>query len=214
MFASISKVFSQAAAVLLFASMPLQAGVLIDITDGTPATCGSCGTAGTTFGYQFQLTNSYTIDGLGVWDEGANGLGDTAMTGLWNSAGTLLASALVTDASDVVASAITSGRWLVEDIATLTLGPGTYRIGTLFHASTPIARTNATPITAAGLTVLGGMQSTLNTGFSLPNQVFGLTIYGPTLREATAAVPLPSGLLLGALGLAALVGVRRQRYQA
>ncbi len=205
------KALCSAAATLLIASTPLQASVLVDITGGAPANCGGCGVVGTTSGYRFQLTNNYVIDGLGVWDENADGLLAPAMTGLWDSTGVLLASVLVTNAGDVEVSAITSGRWLIQDVSALTLGPGVYFVGSQYFSQTSEARLNPTPITAAGITILGGAQNTVNSGFSMPNQATGFIIFGPTMREAATAVPLPSGLLLSALGLAALAGSRRQR---
>ena len=133
------------------------------------------------------------------------------MTELWDSTGVLLASVLVTNAGDVEVSAITSGRWLIQDVSALTLGPGVYFVGSQYFSQTSQARLNPTPITSAGITILGGVQNTINSGFSMPNQSTGLIIFGPTMREATTAVPLPSGLLLCGLGLAALAGLRRQR---
>ena len=214
MFKTALKAICSAASVLLFATTPLQASVLVDITGGNAANCGGCGVVGTTFGYRFQLTNNYVIDGLGVWDENADGLQAPAMTGLWDSTGALLASVLATNAGDVEVSAITSGRWLIQDVSALTLGPGVYFIGSQYFTQTSEARLNSTPVTAAGITILGGVQNTVNSGFSVPNQAAGLIIFGPTMREADAAVPLPSGLLLSALGLAALAGARRQRRAA
>jgi PEP-CTERM motif len=213
MFKSALSTLYIAAATLLLASTPLRAAVLVDITGGPSAICSPCGSTGSVFGYKFELTTSYAIDGLGVWDQNPDGLSAPSMTGLWSSTGTLLASVLVGNTDDVEVSASTDGRWLVGDISTLTLGPGQYLIGSLFFGDTSLARFNATPVTVAGLTILSGATNALNSGFSVPSQTFDSLIFGPTLREASA-VPLPSSLLLSGLGLAALAGSRRQRRPA
>src|SRR5262245_5459172 len=106
---------------------PAQADLVLDLAPGGTATpCGGC-SGGVTYGWSFSVRNAITIDGLGIWDAGANGLGQPSVQiGLWSSAGTLLASTSVTDASTQVASANLAGEWLFESIAALTLGAGDY----------------------------------------------------------------------------------------
>src|SRR5438552_3149843 len=91
------------AALALFAPAPsVRAGVMLDNTGGIAINA----TADVVGGYLFRVTSSITVSGLGLWDEGGNGLAQNHDVGLWNSNGSiLLASTTITNASTPVASA-------------------------------------------------------------------------------------------------------------
>lgn len=189
------------------------ASLVLDLnTGGSPLNCGSCGnTNGDTFGWGFRVINPITIDGLGVWDSGADGLGvQGAPTGLWTATGTLLASATITDGSTQVTSASADGEWLFEDIALLTLQPGSYVIGTAFLGSAPLAQIGAPFTNIADIAVSGGVgdASLDDAGLTFPGVSFNEEVFGPTMR--LAAVPIPTTVALLGLGLAG-IGYQRRR---
>lgn len=84
-------------------------------------------------GWAFRTTVPLSIDGLGFWDEGGNGLGDSHQIRLWNGNGSsLLASTTITNASTPVPSASPDGRWLFNNIAPIILPIGDYVLGASF----------------------------------------------------------------------------------
>ncbi|MFM2063349.1 MAG: hypothetical protein RLZZ507_3019 [Cyanobacteriota bacterium] len=179
-----------------------QAQLVLDVNPGgTQVPCGSCGNiSGRTVGWSFGVTNSFTVDGIGVWDSGSDGIGTSPIqAGLWRSDGTLLASVLISNSSTPVASASTSGQWLFEDISQLTLTPGNYLIGSIFFNSTPLANIGSVT-TIPDITVIAGAigGSGADTGFQAPTNSFGTVIYGPTLRQASGATPVPFDIPGGA----------------
>src|SRR4030095_11665745 len=88
-------------------------------------------------GWQFQVNAPITINGLGVFDVNAAGLGESHQVGLWTNGGTLLASTTVTGGSPLLSAASTAGDWLFEDIAPILLMPGTYITGAFYSVSSP-----------------------------------------------------------------------------
>ncbi len=205
---------SLAAALTLaaLATQPAHAALVLDLTGGgTPTACGTCGAVGETFGWSFTVNNAITIDGLGVWDARSNGIGPSTQAGVWTSAGMLLASATVSNASTVVASASNQGSWLMETIASITLLPGNYLLGAVFYTNESLAQIGSGFTNISDITVGGGVrQGAANTGFAAPLANFGSTIFGPTMRIADNVVPEPAGLALVGLGLFGLAAFRRR----
>jgi hypothetical protein len=198
-------------------ALPAQAALVLDLqTGGNGAACGGCGVNGTTFGWSFRVSSAIKINGLGMWDDASDGLGfgqqAAVQVGLWDNVGTLLASTSIINGSTTVASASSDGVWLFEDIADLTLGAGSYRIGALFFDLTPWARSLSGTTTIAEVTLTGGIQNAVGAGFGAPLQAFTQPIFGPTLRLADPGqVPEPMSLGLVAVALLGAAAARRQR---
>lgn len=76
-----------------------------------------------TVGYQITLSNSFQVNALGVADSQATA-GPVA-TGIWNSAGTLLASVTVNSTSTLL------DGFRYASVTPFIIGPGTYTLGAL-----------------------------------------------------------------------------------
>jgi hypothetical protein len=93
---------------LLFAESPGRAGPILDFTGGIQAFVAIDGT----FGWKFRVESPVSIEGLGIFDVGADGLADGHAIGLWTGDGVLLRAAAITNAdSTPVASASSDGDW-------------------------------------------------------------------------------------------------------
>lgn len=207
-------VLSAVLALSFLASPNTQAGLILDLnTGGAPTPKGLPGVD--TFGWAFSVNSAITVDGLGIWDTNADGIGSAQSVGLWTNSGTLLASAVVQNSSTQVASASADGNWLFETIAALLLTPGDYVVGSTFSETEPFAQIGAPFVTIPEVTLLEGRQGT--GGFSFPGTTFSAPIFGPTLRtQDVQAVPEPGSFslfLLGGIGLAGLMFNRRRRRQ-
>ena len=88
---------------LLVIHPSLHAGLALDSTSGSNNAAGGHSTVG----WSFSVLSSLDVDGLGFFDFESNGLLAPHQVGLWDSGGTLLASATVTSGSTVVASTST-----------------------------------------------------------------------------------------------------------
>jgi hypothetical protein len=191
------------------------AGLILDITssDGTATSCsGGCSAAGTTYGWAFTVNSPITVDGLGIWDFDADGIGPDVTAGLWLDGGALLASAVISSSS-ALEFTNSAGGWRFEDIVELVLEPGNYVIGAANYPNTPSAYVDPAFATIAEVTYTGSRFHTFaGQGLVRPDGAFFLDIFGPNLRLAESAeIPIPTTLFLLGLGLAAFTFSRRKR---
>ena len=93
-------------ALLAAGAQPTSANPIIDFTDGRAEPV--IGTV--TYGYDFSVLSPVQVTGLGVFESFARLLGASHEVGLWDSTGTLLASATVDGTDTIVASTDALGQ--------------------------------------------------------------------------------------------------------
>ena len=173
--------------------------------------------SGSTLGYEFHLSGSATVSGLGFWD--FDGTYPTVDVGLWNATTHALigsVSIAPTDPVTTIATAIHYGAWHFVSFNAV-LGAGDYAGAVLEYAK---------PFTGAaiqenvlsysfgryyGICCGTSLQFPVSTN-TLTNSYFG----GNVLIEAGGVTPLPATLPLFASGLGGLglLGWRRKRKKA
>jgi hypothetical protein len=175
--------------------------------------------ADSNYGWAFSVTVPITIDGLGLWDAGSNGLVENHEVGLWRTFGNVGAPELIAskdvsnNGSIPVASASASGRWLFSPISPLTLEPGSYTIGALYRAGGSAAAdpfvSDALPMFIAAGVEFGSTREIHDTETLTCPTNFGLNehngFFGPSFR----IVPEPSSAILVLAGLSLLQRRRR-----
>lgn len=181
-------------------------------TGGTAEPCGPQCASGLTVGWTFSLASAVRVDGLGVWDADADGLGVDVEVGLWNAAGSLLASTTITPGSTPLASAHPGGRWLTQTVPSLTLGAGNYVIGSVFFEDSPEGQVNPSFTTAAALTLGKPVWNLVTSGLAMPATDFpgDASVFGPTLLLSPVPEPQSIALLVSGLGVLGLMGRRRR----
>jgi hypothetical protein len=194
---------------------PALAGpIALDFTGGTAFVCAAAQAPGCVAGWDFHVSAPISVEAIGVWDEDRPGLAESHAVALWTSAGGLLASTSVTNASAPVGSSSPNGRWLFESIAPVTLGVGDYVLGALYSPndsgdpSRALANAITIPQITFGQARLGGPTATLDFP-TLLRPAFNDGFFGPNLQ--VAAVPEPVTLLLLPAGIGLLALHRRRR---
>src|SRR5438552_3446306 len=122
---------------------------ILDFTGGSAVAAGLDYTGG----YEFIVSSPITIVGIGIWDEGKDGITPHDV-GLWTSGGTPLYSTTIDAFATPVGSTSSDGQWLVVPISPpLKLKPGTYVIGSvILHSDTDRDRDFVSITTVPGVT--------------------------------------------------------------
>lgn len=198
-----------AAFVLLSNSTASKAQLAFDQTGGIVASANVTNSAGYTFNVltPLNVTELETYVGGGVTSL-------TTPVAIWNSAGTLLTSAVISNTAPVTTTpSAGGGNFNGAPIITITLATGTYTIGAYYGNAADTARLNGTLIVNPAVSY---GTSLFTTGASLmrPTSNLGASSFtGPSFKFNTAsAVPEPGSVaLLAGLGITGIgIFVRRR----
>lgn len=216
-------VLTAAALTALFATCARADSLAVDFSGSdTTFNCVNPG-SGCTAGYDFFVSLPSTVTALGVW-EPSTGVADSHEVGLWNAAGILIASAMVTNADTPVASAETGSLWLFTSITPVTLFPGQYIIGAFYSdGSADVLAGNATTDLTAPSIELGDAMTAAGSSLTEPAGTYSANDYGffgPSFEIVSSSnvvsnvVPEPASVLLLLLGVASVAAVYRRRGTA
>jgi hypothetical protein len=191
------------------------APLALDFTGGQTGTCHILsGLEGCSLGWTFSVNAPIVVDGLGLWDEGSDGMNESHDVALFDSTSALLASTTISSASTHIASSAVGGRWLFQAIAPTMLAPGTYLIDAFYFINSPdLFRSNAASSTIPQITFLGNNSAAsdeVGPGSST-FAPFNDAYFGPTFSAVPATVPEPSTIFLLVTGLAGVSAKFRRR---
>jgi hypothetical protein len=161
---------------------------------------------GATIGWKFTSSDRLTINALGVWDEGGDGLVADHQVGIFNTSGVLLTSTTVTSGNT-----LTDG-FRYAAISPFLLDAGSYIVGAYFPGTDDRGMAKASVTTSAEITYDQNL-FLYNNGFTLPTDEwvgFDYGNIGPNFQYTTGAVPEPSTFLLLGAGLGGLALLRRK----
>jgi hypothetical protein len=197
------------AAVALVA-VPIHAQTLALTTSTAGATAAN---NNQTVGWRFDVSGAgLTVNGLGWYDQGNDGLSRSYQVGIWNAGGTLLGSATVPGGT---AATLNNGFRVVSITSFFLPAANGYIVGGLNSTeSTDQLLFNSTIATIAGVTFRNATFSDFGLGFVPPtqNSVANTGFFGPNFTVGpTVVIPEPSTVLLLGAGLVLVAATARRR---
>ena len=200
---------------LLTATFPGTATAATVWTGGTETNTTVAYGGGITWGVDFTSNTAQSINALGFWDSGANGLGTgvSYTVGLWESnSQALLASVTISDADALDPTLVVEGgQWRYETCPTVSLTSGrTYTMG--FYAASNMSSADSLFLTFSSLTT-DSTVSKVNRyrGLSGSTLTFPSNITDISVAQVNAKfVPEPGSAGLVILGSLMLLGRRRK----
>jgi len=206
---------------VLFSGTSVQAEPLFDFLD--PNESGiSDDFSEVTLGYTFTVNEDVTVDGIGLFDYGSDGLSSAHQVALWNMDGSFRIDPMILNPglppanSEVSISGLGSYIYVGLD-QPLILEAGEYVLGASYLAANgnkdpveflPDSITENAPNVFFGAGVFGAADG-VNVMFpDIPG--FGNNYFGPALR-ISATIPEPLTLALLFIGIVGMAGNLRQR---
>jgi hypothetical protein len=161
-----------------------------------------------TLGWTFRSSDNYTVTALGAFTEAL--LGQTSVrVGLWDNAGNLLSSTLVTGSSTL------NGNSRFESISPILIGPGqVYRLGAFATGNmiaSDVANTQQGDVIIAGPGIIPVAGASFDAAFGAPVAIpgyEGVIFLAPNFEFVP--IPEPSVFALLGLGTLALLALRRK----
>jgi hypothetical protein len=163
-----------------------------------------------TLGWAFEVNTPVNVTSLSFFDSDQDGLAESHPIGLWNAAGTLLASATV----DAGTANPLHDKFRAVPVTPTLLTPGSYRIGALFASGSDpnMFPTFTADFSAAPEITFLRTASAVGPVLAMPAPTFfsmGPAYFGPNFEFQ--AVPEPSSIsLVGVAGLLYGIALRKR----
>ena len=169
-----------------------------------------------TLGWKFSVTAPTSVEALGVYDSGQDGLAGPAQVGLWLASG---GAPLVQTTIAAGAEATLDGHFRFAPVNSTALTPGIEYIVGAHLDSDATSLFGGNGIVDPRVSVIDARYSTLGSGFAFPDQTDpgtdGAAFLGGNFQ--LTAIPLPAAAWLfgsGLIGLGSMARVRLRKGQA
>ncbi len=156
----------------------------------SPASLSTSSATNYTWGTYFYVSQTCVVEQLGAFDAGRNGLSGSFPVALWNSSGTLLAQATVTNSATLV------GDFRYVPLADrVVLTPGYYTIGAYISGSDPyIAYAGSLPTDSR--IILQNSSYVNSSSLTYPNNYNGYAGYNMLANMLLSAIPNQQEILV------------------
>lgn len=165
-----------------------------------------------TLGWKFSVTAPTSVEALGVYDSGQDGLAGPAQVGLWFASG---GAPLVQTTIAAGTDAALDGYFRFAPVSGTALTPGIDYIVGAHLDSDATSLFGGNGIVDPRVSVIDARYSTLGTGFAFPDQTDpgteGAAFLGGNIQ--LTAVPLPAAAWLFGSGVIGVMGIARKRFR-
>lgn len=191
------------------AALPARLNAALAITAPGSGGLSANTSSGNTYGWSFNVgATNLQVSGLGIWDNGQDGLIASHPVGVWDNSGTLVASTTV----EAGTAAPLVGEFRVETLNSPVIlsANAIYTIGTLYLGDDSFQNTFATAPTVSS--DINSLQPRFANGGTLaePTASFGSVPYvGPNFQYT--AVPEPASSWFFLAGGIVLLGIKFRR---